>query len=225
MFKLLTLMALSFICTQVSLAGGVLIGNGGNIIRCSNHSDFQTLDLVIARGSMGKHVDTEPVQNLNASFKRIEKIIELNLPFALESFREFTRSIKNKNKSDVFIWKNRFNGVDTVKDEIPPIPFRCRNNYESIEIIQTIVKYQVKNKETNLDQYIFEYDPEALKLIESRPLQISFMYVHEWLWVLTKDVKLNRKINYFLHTSLINELNGEEIKATLNKLGFFYPIL
>lgn len=43
--------------------------------------------------------------------------------------------------------------------------------------------------------------------------------IHEWLWILSKDVEQNRKVNYFLHSELLDQMTDAEVTELLRKLG------
>lgn len=213
------LLFLSLILSVETYAGGVLIGNGGNIIRCSGDSHFQSLDFIISRNMFGNKVKIIPAASLNQSLKRIESLLNEKLPQLVDSFRDFTNSIKNKNKSPLYSWQIPPYGIGSIIDEISPIPFRCRNSLGGVEIYQTIIRYDYKYDDATKNKVVFKYDPDALKLIENNYIQMSFLMVHEWLWGYTSDIKVNRKLNYYLHSTLFNSVEASEAESILKSYG------
>ncbi|MES3037838.1 MAG: hypothetical protein V4736_08025, partial [Bdellovibrionota bacterium] len=62
--------------------------------------------------------------------------------------------------------------------------------------------------------------PELLKKLENQgPLQMSFLIVHEWLWKFTSNPDSNRRLNYLLHSSVLEKWSTTEWENTLNLLG------
>jgi hypothetical protein len=211
----IALVFISLLSINLSYAGGVLIGNGGTVIRCSNDSHFSSLDYIMTKNMLGKSITTSHKKTLQASFQRILNLLENKAPALYDSFNEFTILVGNKNPAKKYHWIAPKNGIDIINDEIINLPFSCRNTRGSVEIVQAIVRKNVN------DKVVFEYDSDIFSQLEKAdPLQLSFLLVHEWLWDISPNLQENRQLNYFFHSTLFDKMSVEQVKAYLEKFEF-----
>lgn len=194
-------------------AGGVLVGNGGTVVLCSGARKLQSLDYLLSKNILGKNVTLANISTLQESVERISELLEIKAPELSKSFQVFSKQIKNTNESKNYVWRIPKNGLEVIRDELIQLPLSCRNNYGVTEVYQAVVRKKANEK------IIFEYDPELYSALEASPLQLSFLLVHEWLWDISDNVKTNRKINYFIHSTLLNQMSAEEVILQLKEFG------
>jgi hypothetical protein len=214
MLKILLIMV-SIFSISGSYAGGVLVGNGGSVVRCGNQRLLSSLDYVLTKNLYGNKITVTNQKSLQASLSRISNIIALKLPKYKESFDEYTHFLGNTDSANKYLWIAEDN-LEVIHDEIVRLPYSC-TNYESAEIQQAIIRQVTKNN------IIFKYDEGIyLELERQAPLQLSFLVVHEWLWNFMDNVKDSRMINYFLHSNMLMNMPSEKVIALFKIYGFEY---
>lgn len=222
MIKILILLT-SFLTFSAANAGGgaVIVGNAGNAIKCSGADSFQSLDYILTQGMLGKDVQTVRVQNLNQSLQRIAKLIAIKIPNLSNSFKEFIELslIKNTDDSKTYVWQERKDDdFEIVDNESFDIPFSCRKTSGSTELAQAITR-KVISKNDHFKQVILKYNERVILDLESLyPINMSFLLVHEWLWNITKNPNNNRKLNYFLHSTLFDKMSADETSLFIQDL-------
>jgi hypothetical protein len=75
------------------------------------------------------------------------------------------------------------------------------------QAVVRVKRYSYKNSSSKI---IFYYNRTVFAGI--RPLELSFIQVHEWLWNFTNDINAIRRINYFIHSNLFDEYSAQETK-------------
>ncbi len=216
MKRILGILLLSLILHDFAIAGGVAVGNGGNIVRCSTKSELQSLDFVLTKNIYGRRIDIFNAESLEDSFKRISYLISEKYPKWHASFKEFSQLIMNHDESKKYIWRANVLGLNNVDEKDVHIPAWCRSSTGSIAVYQAIVRRTL----TTSNQIIFEYDADLLlKLEKSDAVQISFLMIHEWLWNFSADINQIRKANYILHSTLLSTLSPAGTALELNKIG------
>lgn len=202
---------------QFSFAGGLDVGNGGNVVQCAAKSKYLSLDYLLTKDSHEKYVKVVPAKNLNQSFQRILNLILQKLPKLHESFREFVEMVDNRDESKKYVWEVATYDLEMIQELDVQLPLMCRSNRGNTDILQAIIR----KKPNSTGQIIFEYDEKILlKLKKEDPLQLSFLLVHEWLWNFVNEIEQLRKINYFLHSSLFEELPAPVVVRELGGFGF-----
>lgn len=79
----------------------------------------------------------------------------------------------------------------------------------------------IREKRDHYMPIVYHYDNEALGLLtKTGPLQVSSIYVHEWLRDHLKNAETIRKTNVFLHSKFFFEASAGEICDELSKRGF-----
>lgn len=203
--------------------GGVDVGNGGNVIMCANAAYMKSFDLVMADSAYGDEMELIYPNNSHESIARISRLLSEKLPELAPSFREFMNSYTQKTTSGRYIWKSE-EELPIIGDHITaPIPPICNNQTGSISVYQAVIR--TETAQNSQKQIVYHYVPELFyELSQSNGPNITFLLVHEWLWNLCKDVDVNRKVDYFLHSTLFDQLSSAEAKKKLEEFGFSYPL-
>ncbi|MBC7465865.1 MAG: hypothetical protein H7256_07720 [Bdellovibrio sp.] len=208
----------SIISSYCVAGGGFSVGNGGDIIRCPILESYLSLDFVLVSTSKSKVANVESKEE---SFNRIGNILEKNIPELAGSYRNFTKLIFNENDlSQYYIWNQVSNLPDIQDEEFLNIPGVCGlPSYGPADMHQAVIREFVRTALYPLGQVTFSYDPQAIALLKNDPLQLSFLFTHEWLWNIALDAKANRAINYFLHSKEIDKLSVSEVRSRLKAFG------
>jgi len=228
MFKLL----LMFLFLPLHIFAGQEVGNGGDAVLCKAVSDnsfsgFYSLDYLLTFQSSNDNADIFSVDSARQSLNRIESLIEKNLPEFSESFHEFVNMIGNRDYRSRRIWEEAPFGLVDIKDEkmIALVPTNCRTA-DSIQIQQVVVRQNpiFSGDEEGKELIVYKFVPSLLKDLEkTSPLQLSFLYVHEWLWDISHDVDLNRRINRFLHSKDFEAMSIKDVRGMLSSFGLRIP--
>jgi hypothetical protein len=204
---------------QARGGGGADVGNGGNVIQCSGSSELQSFDYVLTQNILNRNLQLRPAQSLQESLQRIRSLIATQLPELSGSFDEFIQQIRNTDPSKHYVWvaETSLNEIDTPEHVF--IPAKCRNLHGSIRILQAVVRNTTSDPEDS--KIFFHYDPQIYTGLAG--LQLSFLVVHEWLWNFTDDITVNRKVDYLLHSSWLENVSSNEAMKELEKLGIRFP--
>jgi hypothetical protein len=183
-------------------------GNGGNIIECNGQRLFSySLDYILMRTDLRDKMNVADAVSIESSLNRINKLLREKAPQLSESFSTFVRSIQNaENESLPYIWKKgSYSSFPEIDDQdFSRVPGFCIG---VVEIYQAIYRTQED------DKIVFYYDRDLIARLPN--LQQSFLYVHEWLWNFSKDVKKNRYINYLLHSTQIETMSSTDVIKNL----------
>lgn len=219
-FVCVVLVVLGFAVTGFSAGGEV--GNGGDVITCvasaeNSFSGKYSLDFILTSGAN----ELASVSSHTASLARIENIFYNNLPEYYESFRSYVSLINNRDFSKNRIWESAPYGLIDLKDEsiVSLVPSNCTRNGK-IEVVQAVIRMNPLFSGTPADTIIYKFVPAIFdELKDDRPLQLSFLLVHEWLWEVSKNVERNRRINHFLHSKFIEGLSQKSLRSQIKGLG------
>lgn len=222
--KTLTLILISLFSLNTFGGGGSGdIGSGGDLIRCSPTSEndlngLYSLDYIVAPAK-----DYARIKTWQESMKRIRKILADKLPELTDSFSTFHDDIFNTELKRDHIWEPTPYALIELSDEnldlAVKIPDNCRNN-KNVLLIQAVIRQSKSYSGT--DTIVFKYMQKALDEVTD-PLQLSFLFVHEWLWSLSDNVDRNRRINALLHSRTIEDMDEFDLRFTLERLGFVFP--
>lgn len=212
------ILALFILIPYLAFAKGHDQGNGGDIIECASEAKTFSLDYVLAKEVFGDNVNIVPVADHRASLLRIYKLIESKFPKLSPSFLQFIEDINNRSDSGKTYQWNTFGSLTYLNDQhFTSLPLFCQpNKGETSKVIQAVIRQEVTT-DPSFPQYQFLVAQGVFKRLD--PLQRSFLYLHEWLWEFSSDVVQNRKLNYFLHSELMDQLSTEEIIETLHIYG------
>ncbi|MCC7405643.1 MAG: hypothetical protein IT288_14685 [Bdellovibrionales bacterium] len=207
------------------LQAGTDVGSGGDLVKCVPYSGndlfgLYSLDyLVFARESGAKQ--PLPVKSWEESIFNIRRMFIDKLPELLPVFDEFTNNILNEDQSRRQIWEPTDYALVELDDEKLPIsvkiPVNCRDNGK-VQLVQAVIRQNPGF--TGSPLIVYKYMPKIFeKMASERPLQLSFLLVHEFLWSISDNVDRNRRINWFLHSQELPSLSRIEIIDRLLGMG------
>jgi hypothetical protein len=190
-------------------------GNGGNSVVCTKAEDgsnsFEgtySLDYLVAVSTLGAN-KLVAIRSLNESLNRIEKRLSETIPDLARSFAKFREFISNnEDYSQERVWvPSQF--------ELTPIPYG--NLGVKLPKNCSEVTQAVKRTVHEIIQYAFHV--HTFSELERDPAQLSFMYVHEWLWDFIDNLETIFKINKYLHSQLIDIHDEGAIQKNLKNRG------
>lgn len=188
-----------------SKSGGVSVGGGGNVVSCSGAGNYQSLDYVLTQNLYGPKVKLVSINTIQQSMRRIQLLLHAKVPFLAESFEEYTVQIFNRDHGKKYVWHPA--ALVDVPEDIPRLPYDCKN----AEILQAAVRHVVTHKGASFKQVRIDYDEEIFFSLQwGNPIHLSFILVHEWLWDHVKTIEQNRRLNYLLHSTLLDELTPHD---------------
>ena len=236
---LLTISYLLFSLDSLHSRGHRDAGNGGDDIFCkANQTPFfpidgyYHLDYALMVHSSLPVVD-EP-NSLYDSYNRILDILK-KIPKLHQLFQKFvTNSQQPNNWGNDEVWVP-LGTLEDIKDELIPSgpqgekktrglvpPTNCiTGEPPAFQINQAIIRYTyLENPQQEDRPTIFEYNQDILDQLEATSfLQLSFAYVHEFLWQFTTDVRVIRQLNHFFHTKKFATLNEEQLVQWLKNMA------
>jgi hypothetical protein len=196
-------------------AGGLDAG-GGYAIRCDD-GKLYAWDYVNAPFSGMKIRDSY----LHAkSAKEIigaiaDRLLQRDIEMS-ESLRKFAKF--NEDPIDTTqdqIWEMNTNPLLSLGDQdLMRIPVSCvANAGPGFKLYQAVVRYEVGSSYLNSKVH-FAADVNILKQLEqNNPLQLSFLYIHEWLRTYTHDAHALSMANQILHADTWPASEGEFSKV------------
>ena len=209
------------------VGGGNDMGNGGDFVLCepspeNKLSGYYALDYVLTK-DIALFTIAE-VNDLEASMLRIHQGLK-KIPHLARSFRRFWESYRDKAISRRGIWEGAELELVDIKDEaiVSPviIPDNCRGpraTADTLKLKQAVIRMFRRISGSPASVYV--YDKELVESVEtSKPLQMSFLLVHEWLWSHSQNVNRNRRVNHFFHSVQFPLLSEAELIETLTAMG------
>jgi len=210
------------------------IGNGGDLIYCSQTSPrvgasgWFVLDFIENRRG-AKHNFIQ-LQNLDEHIVRIGDLVKQHSPELVESWEHYVRSLPfevseslKTNELGVSIQREWIKTAqnENVEDENPSyIPRNCYEPGERNTILlhQVIVRKDSLEEGEELTQVKYHYDEALIEKIGQKPLQMSMLIVHEWLWDLFPDEESRRlrSANRWLHSTPSSHANKQTFRIRLN---------
>ena len=212
--------------STAALAGGD-VGNGGDVIMCvaTTENHFQgvlSLDYMLTLQN-GSEIALVPVNSFAESMARISKIMaarcredalrENRFSALLEKF--LTLRSNHSDWSQPYIWNASAYGLVDVHDERMSrlLPSNCQTNG-----VPNIIQAIIRKKRADMGMIVFEYDPKIDSQLQSKPLQQSFLYMHEFLRNYISDSDQLRWLNWFLHSQQMEKMNDADFQKSINKL-------
>lgn len=204
------------------------VGNGGDAVLCRPSSDnsfegYYSLDYLVKFEKANLAV---PAKSLNESLDRLEKLISQKLPELASDFTEFRRQVFNTTDASLkYFWEKSEFGLIDLKDEdlIGLLPKNCMTD-DQIKVVQAVIRASDLSSGRPLGKFLMHYVPDVTEKLQStNPIQLSFLIVHEWLWNFGDLPERNRRINYWLHSSRLENWSHEEWVKNLNGIGFKFP--
>lgn len=226
MNKAIWIVALGFALSSGSgstVSAATVVTNGGDIVSCRDEIDAEyvgpySLDFLLTRRSLSLDSTVE-VTTWEQSAQRILLWLRAKIPALGRSFSDFLIYTYNfMDESRPRIWRPAPFGLLDLADEqiISLLPANCyvRDAAQRIAIIQSIIREQRANL------IIYHFDPNILDpLRDESPLQYSFLMIHEWLWDLSRDVRVNRDVNRILHSQDLEYLPADALEQRLRNVG------
>jgi hypothetical protein len=223
-------------------ADETVIGNGGDVAYCkksesNDFTDFYTVDYLVTYESFSP---ISEAKNWKGSRDRIlNQLKRLNTQLH-ESFKSYLQDLDKKPSANTKrLWQPSSFGLSKLSDEllIGNLPENCRNadSDGKTRLLQTVIRSIPKADELSLStkDSIDPADPAAPALVKydynknmmewlknQRPLQYSFMIVHEWLWDFSKDINSIRTLNALIHSHDLDQMTAEDFMQKFVGLGF-----
>lgn len=209
----------------------VQTGNGGSAdtIFCKPHeansfSGYYNLDYLATYRRANKNADVVGVANWESSAARVENNLRrLKAYKLLHSFLRFKRNILSQNDfSTGIVWREA--GANKVKvsesELINKLPANCVENKSEgpSSIMQAIYWRDFSNLK------VFYFDLDLLENIKKAgPLQISFLFVHKWLWTHIRTSEGVRIINRLIHSVKFDSISDVEFAQIIKSFNPVYP--
>lgn len=204
------------------VAGSAFAGhevlNGGDVVHCPSTGTQYSLDYILAK-ELFPNVPLANSQSTSESLMRISELIQNKFPYWADDFKQFIAGIDNtSNFSKPYVWKDGpFELDDIVDEESTRIPGWCALGGIGVPHFSQIVIRNDLSTPRKV-KIIYNYDGGLMAALGGT--QKSFVYVHEWLWNVSKNVRNNRKLNYLLHTNYFDQMSTTEVESVLQALGF-----
>jgi hypothetical protein len=205
--------------------GGSDVGNGGDLVSCTptaaNSLDgMYSLDFLEFSTALGA-VQPAEVKSWEESIMSIRRLFVDKLPELLPVFDDFVNNIRNEDQSRHQVWEPTDYALTEINDEDLPlavqIPANCHNGGK-LQLVQAVIRQNPDFTGSNL--IVYKYMPKMFdKMANERPLQLSFLLVHEFLWSVSNNVDRNRRINWFLHSTEVKNMSRVDIISRLLGLG------
>lgn len=224
------ILLISLLLLQPLLAftfAGQDIGNGGDLILCHANPSLNNLDGLYALdyllANSAEQAEFYQPKTLDHSLDRIEKLLKEKVPELWASFHDFREQLFMRDLLSTRIWEAAAYQLINITDEqlglSDQIPKNCKNA-QGIQISQAVIHLAPGFSGAGPGVTMYRYMPEIIKeLSQSRPLQSSFLLVHEWLWDHSSNVDRNRRINKFLHSNSLTSMTRTQILTLLDRLG------
>ena len=195
--------------------GGEGISGGGNAIRCDD-TKLYSWDY-IARALPNSEVDPDYYKAKNAKEiieKISKKLSDYNpvMAASLEDFRLFNED--PSNHATKRLWIPGSNPLAPIGDEDRTrIPKNCiATADEHFKLYQAVARKAAGDT-------IYEYDSSLLKELErNSPIQLSFLYIHEWLRDYSQNTSAILYATQLFHTKKWGK--PENFYLTLRRFGF-----
>ena len=215
-FALLTLTV-----SMVARAGGQDTG-GGNVIQCDDGKMY-SWDFVNAKLSQ---VSVDPAFLAAKSADEILAIISQRLykfnrrlADSLDSFRKFNTDPLDEGPR---LWINTTNPLINLGDEDrTQIPVSCVANAKpDFHLYQAVIRRQAIDG----GKVRYQADQKLLQgLAANSPVQLSFLYIHEWLRDYSKNASDIDLADQLLHDSKIYTFSAALFNRTLSNIGVQFP--
>ncbi len=211
-----------------SAIAGVTVGNGGDAVRCevsdnSSYAGYYSFDYLMTLRE--DNSDLQELATWGDQRERLLGLFEQKYPDLERFFRDFLARIPGEDAvppEQIYLqerlWLEAIYGLVDLEDEqairkLPPNCYKKGAEKNHLEVLQAVIRQK------NESATIYNYDPEVLRQLRYRPLQYSFLIVHEWLWDFVEDPEALRRINRFLHSAQAETLSKVDFQNSLKNLG------
>ena len=225
----ISLVVITFLMSTIANAGTKIgNGDGGDAVYCKADnspgsktpvSGYYALDYL---GTIGLQFgENANIASWRESAIRIQSILDRVSPTLAASFREYVRDIKNTDYTHRFVWEESPYGLIKIDDQniVALAPDNCQVNH-TLELIPAVVHQNDRISGRPPGMQLYAFVPSVLNQLEqTSPLQLSFLYVHEWLWNHSDNVGRNRRISRFLHSVMADTMSDRTVADQLTGMG------
>ena len=208
------------------------IPEGGDIVFCEPSSEPDSpkpgayaLDYLITLGlDFG---GDRSVESWERSKPKIRNIIARNIPEYIASYDLFTKYIRGYRQNNPHVWMHGTVEFRKIHDFVlvSRVPENCRSN-DFVTTQIAIIRKEIGPREKPDSRLLYIYQYVWLDRLEkTSPLQLSMLYVHEWLWNISKNSFVNRRVNKFLHSKSVMNLSRSQVRAQLKGMGLQLNII
>jgi hypothetical protein len=238
----------ALLCLLVLSSPGFAAGRAGNgfAVRCRPEAGglaggYYSLDYLVTMGQGA----SRPVKSWAESAARIKKLLAGVLSRAqLDLFEDFVTSVRNTDDySRRRVWEPapfgvinlRKKGVPEDPDPAPvpkeqlksnlrslvsELPEPCKNSEGDSELIPAVVFQDEAFTGRPVGYLVYKFVPQLLNDLEvTDPLQLSYLYLHEWLWDISNSEDRNRRINQLLHSERVEKMSPAQLRKQLVGMG------
>lgn len=227
---LLSTVLLAFCGTRMAPSSGLhsTVGrDGGDQIKCnsSQANGFEgnyTLDFLLTADG-ARHPN---LQTWEDHRDRIVTELGRKFPALATSLRDYLKYFLDPSDRNPRIWKP-VTGTDLI--DIPDeqisdyqyaLPANCLTADGKPNLKQLVRREVLLIGDEAARKVFYFYDQNALEELRStRPLQFSYIAIHEWLWDFVNSAWSNRVINHVFQTESLAQMSAREIKDHLTALG------
>jgi Leucine-rich repeat (LRR) protein len=173
-----------------------------------------------------KYKDGDPLfeaaPNLSSTVTRLQNFFGREYPEILPLLDDFVLNIEKSAGGGNRQWFPATAELIDLKDEviINQIPANCLRQSADGSWVPDI--HQTVIRRPSEDPFNYLYDPQILNLQKvQNPLQYSFFMIHEWLWDLSQDVEVVRKLNWLIHSRDLERYDRDGLISLFDNLGIF----
>jgi hypothetical protein len=201
-------------------AEGGVAGGGGDAILC-NDGKYYSYDYIATLGS----AEVLNPNYLNAKSARdivldIAKNLRKKVPYMGPNLEAFVNSITaspyETTTQTARVWLPGANPLFDLSDESKlRIPKDCLDSSGQPQIVQAVIR--VKSRYGFIQ---YNYDQNITHALNNNsPLQLSFLYVHEWLRDYTDDPTVIMNMTRMLHSQAWTQLETKAVMAAMMRYG------
>lgn len=209
--------------------------HAGDLVYCtrSSENDFEgyySLDYVVGRIQLAKPYPIDEKIAGIGDLEKISQVLNTLLPpnsslatqneAVISSWKEFLETKSNQEDfSKKRIWLPSTYGLTNIdgvslKTVVPPNCLKDTENQKP-HVIRAV------NRENSKDSIIYSFSEKVLDVLkEERPLQYSFLMVHEWLWDYFEDARLLQITNWILHSAITQPAKADSMIKQFVALGW-----
>jgi hypothetical protein len=223
-------------------ADETVIGNGGDVAYCKNSetnkfTDFYAVDFLVTYDSANPM--TEATDWKASQVRILKQLKRLNTQLH-ESFKNYLKDLDKKpSENSKRLWQPSSFGLSTLSDEalIGNLPENCKHEDSNgkTRLLQTVIRSIPKADELSVSTKVsidpadpaapamvkYDYNKSMMEWLKSqRPVQYSFMIVHEWLWDFTKDINSVRTLNALIHSEELENISADDFIQKFIGLSF-----